>query len=879
MKSIIVLLMTSVAVAMAVQPGFGPSGVVRKVRGVMREVPPVRRSSLGDGEFLIDTSITHVPASGTQWNSAVAFDGTNFLVVWEDYRNVDFSDIYGARVTPQGTVLDPSGFVISQAANNQEFPAVAFDGTSFLVVWHDQRGGGYDVYGARVTPAGAVLDPLGIPISTAANDQELPAAFFDGTNYLVVWTDIRGSLDTADVYGARVTPGGTVLDPDGIAISTAAFGQWWPSLAFDGTNFLVAWSDSRNGGSYTNIYGARVTPAGVVLDSDGIAITAAAYDQSRPDVAFDGSNFLVVWEDERGSSCDIYGARVSQAGAVLDPQGIAISTAQYDQESPSVAFDGTDFLVAWQHYFINGYLFNIHGARVTPSGTVLDPQGIPISTSSDDERSPAVAFDGVNLLVVWEGYRVGDNDIYGARVTPSGSVLDPIAFAVSTATNCQDSPALAFDGTNFLVALTDRRNASDNDIYGARVTPSGSVLDPAGFAISTAVSNQGQPALAFDGTNYLVTWTDGRGGGYYSGIYGARVTQAGTVLDLDGVAISTAASYQWSPAVAFDGTNFLVVWTDYDLGSGYCDIFAARVTPAGVVLDPQGISISEAANDQEFPALAFDGTNFLVVWSDRRRGSNYSDIYGARVTQEGVVLDPSGVPISTQWGGQYDPATAFDGLLNFLVVWKDRRSATYIYGARVTQEGVVLDPDGFPISTSTPGQYEPAVASDGTDFLVTWYEEPISDCDIYGARVTPAGIVFDSGPVVRQEGDQQHPALALGSGNQILLVYQGWAGDLGGVTYDADRIWGKVNPAPGVVESRQPTVCRPRSSATIVHGVLHLRTELGVERRSSSGLLDISGRKVMNLRPGLNNIKGLAPGVYFVHAGIYPAVLKVTILR
>ena len=158
-------------------------------------------------------------------SAAVAFDGTNFFVVWTDYDSGN-GDVHGARVTQAGTVLDQGpGIPIAAAPAQQGIPAVAFDGTNYLVVWQDRRTNDiYDIYGARVTPAGDVLDPDGIPITTAAGDQTATDVAFDGTNFLVTWTDSSPGNGT-DVMGARVTTTGTILDPNGIPISTTPGGH------------------------------------------------------------------------------------------------------------------------------------------------------------------------------------------------------------------------------------------------------------------------------------------------------------------------------------------------------------------------------------------------------------------------------------------------------------------------------------------------------------------------------------------------------------------------------------------------------------------------------------------------------------------------------
>jgi hypothetical protein len=138
--------------------------------------------------------------------------------------------------------------VVSTSANAG--PSSGSASGNYLVVWAEERGRSTDIYGARVSAEGNVLDRRGIPISTAKHDQAHPSVAFDGTDYLVVWTDDRSkvgdSFERSDVYGARVTEAGVVLDRAGIPISTARSYQGGPIVAFDGSNFLVVWDDWRS---------------------------------------------------------------------------------------------------------------------------------------------------------------------------------------------------------------------------------------------------------------------------------------------------------------------------------------------------------------------------------------------------------------------------------------------------------------------------------------------------------------------------------------------------------------------------------------------------------------------------------------------------------
>ena len=810
-----------------------------------------------EGEFLIDTSRTVLPSCGGQRYPRAAFDGENFLVVWDDSRVGSSYDIYGCRVARDGTLMDPLDFVISEAPDDQTTPVVAFDGSNYLVAWRDRRSGGSDIYAARVMPSGVVLDSAGIPVALLAEEYE-PSIAFNGENYLVAWCDLSSRV--TDIHGARVTRAGAVLDPQGFAITTAPSYQEEPAIASDGQDFFVVWQDFRN--DQADIFAARVSADGQVLDTSGVAVCLADSLQASPKVSFDGRNYLVVWMDQRGEDSSlIYAARVSPEGTVLDSAGFSASKTYAAQVYPDVAFDGSEYVVVWSDWRCG--LSNVLSCRISPDGVIMDTQALVVSESEVALVESGVTVGDSFYLVLWYYCDTCFSwDVAAARVTSGGMVLDTVGIPLALSGNEQRYPVAAFDGTNFLVVWQDRRSGPDYDICGMRISTEGALLDSAAIPISAAPDDQRNPGVAFDGNNYLAVWEDERHGGN-GAIYAARVTVEGHVLDTAGIRLFPSSRPQRSPKVGFNGTDYLVAWYHQGNATAY-DIWATRVSQAGQVLDPRGIAVCTLTYSQFPGAITAVDTTFMLFWSDGRGNpQQFTDVYGGRITAGGAVLDPNGILVSSALWGQSGPRAATDGA-GYLVVWTDERNGTGnrdIYGARVKPTGDVLDPAGIPIDTRSGDQQYPAVAFDGTDFAVAWQDNTSGlDNDIYSARVTTTGVVRNLGPVVTEDGQQQFAALSAGS-DQILLAYQGWAGNVGGRRFDCTRAWGKILLNTGAAEGSKALVSRRNHEATLVRGRLRLPSTQSSGHRY---LLSSDGRKVADLAPGPNDVSRLAPGVYFI---------------
>ena len=159
--------------------------------------------------------------------------------MWEDNHGGGDSHLFGARVTAEGDILDPAAVSRSLGGSccEERAPAVASDGENFFVVYAEDSFD-WDLYGTRVDSDGSVIDPSGVPISTADGDRYSPGVAFDGANYLVVWDDDR----THQLRHLRRpgTPQARSWIPEGIAVGAdPGASQEFPAVAWSGTHFYL----------------------------------------------------------------------------------------------------------------------------------------------------------------------------------------------------------------------------------------------------------------------------------------------------------------------------------------------------------------------------------------------------------------------------------------------------------------------------------------------------------------------------------------------------------------------------------------------------------------------------------------------------------------
>jgi hypothetical protein len=511
---------------------------------------------------------------------------------------------------------------------------------------------------------------------------------------------------------------------------------------------------------------APAVGAEVAIDLPVAGFTGAP--ARHPDIAWSGAHYLVVWQDDRCAACgsQLHAARVNGDGIVVDRSGIRVADVNVADSEPAVAWTGAGRLVVWTR---QGDRDDVAAAVISPTAQVT--QLGTIAGSAAIERSPSVAATAGGALVVWQA---GGN-VRGRIV--SGTVLG-VPFDIATAPEAERYPVVAASaGGSYLVAY----EWMASDIRGQLVTGAGALIG-SWFAISNRPAREYQPALTFNGTDFVVAWRDDGGPGPSNEIMATRVTTAGVVRDLgaDGLAGKTilpAEGTQPRAVLACDETSCLVA---ADLADSAVDVSAQR-TALDLSLLGAPISICVAPRAQRAPAFAARSSGFMAVWEDQR--TTVSAVIGARIDGAGAVLDPGGVVVNRS-AVNAEVAPAYTrGTTTQLVVWSDaRRFGNDIMARRFDAAGVPLDTSALAVSNASAHQSAPSVAFDGTRYLVVWADGRFKpgvegEARIFSARfqedgtlLDPAGVLVDGFSPFGGPTNLHSPRVASITGNSLVVA-------------------------------------------------------------------------------------------------------------
>jgi len=254
----------------------------------------------------------------------LAFDGTNYLVVWKGYNwnpftqePHDTTSIFGQFISPSGNLTGPS-FTIATGTDNKHSGNLIFNDTTYLITY--LKGGKHVnyLYGQRISKTGAMI---GAPVKISENYAREAAIEFDGTNFLVAWVEGSGFPNDKIVSAQFLSKTGGLVGTNFIVDGGDQLSDNPIAIAFDGSRYLIAFHEQASDTfSRWNLYGRFITTTGNV-DPIRITICDSTQYPFLPSIGFDGENYLLTWIENMNmfDSIQMKGRFFNKTGVPIAP--------------------------------------------------------------------------------------------------------------------------------------------------------------------------------------------------------------------------------------------------------------------------------------------------------------------------------------------------------------------------------------------------------------------------------------------------------------------------------------------------------------------------------------------------------------------------------
>ncbi len=339
------------------------------------------------------------------------WSGTQFALVWQDKRDGAAGEIYFAALDKMGVRLGANDVRVTTTTGTDAHPALAWNGTRYGLVYADNTVGNYELYFRLLEANGT---PVGNPIrlTTTANASDWPDLVWTGTHFGLAWEDERSGAGKEDVYFQKLDASGNKVGPE-VQVTTDGARQMAPILKWNGTGFGVVWTDTRF--TQREIYFRRLDANGAPVGAE-VRVTNDGADSAWPDLAWNGTDWATVWHDLRDGNSEIYLAKISAAG-VKTGNDLRITNSAGVSSYPSIDWNGFQYGVSWQDDR-GSTKSAIWFAGLNAQG-MKNGNDLKVSSGSGDSSFTTALWNGTTYAFAWRDDRDtpnGNTELYFAYV-------------------------------------------------------------------------------------------------------------------------------------------------------------------------------------------------------------------------------------------------------------------------------------------------------------------------------------------------------------------------------------------------------------------------------------------------------------------------------
>ena len=470
--------------------------------------------------------------------------------------------------------------------------------------------------------------------------------------------------------------------------------------------------------------------------SSSAAVPEPAHTAWAPAAASDGHDYVIGWLDSRGNRM----AKVSADGAVVQPLGIPVPAFGYGSR---IEWNGSEYL-----------LFN------GPGGRDIDITRLDRDLNVLDAQPKHMHLFADILGIVRNGSR------FLLYLSGTGVLLGPEGDRMLTFALPYPVVAVGSNGNGFLVVTASNTGPIGSGVPKTRlevtrVTSDGDLIDDVPRTIGEVdLPYYANPSftIASDGDGYLLTWDEPN-----VGVDPRYVMR----LDRDGTPVGSRMSLDPPSGGSFSNVHLIWSGSAYVFAAGvrYAD---GRQSSLRMTLDRDGnvsgSPVEGALNNEPFVAVASNGSSVLHVWSSRNVDASTLDVMTGQLLEPGGAPRGDPFPVTYSAPVQRHQEMAFDGH-QFLAVWSE---ASGLYAARVTADGSAMSGRGVPIASNALAALPFALAFDGREFVLTWSEGD----KLLAARLRGDGAADGEPVVVNATPAQPGSILACDGGGGCLVLWR-----------------------------------------------------------------------------------------------------------